>query len=308
MRIAVIGAGAMGGLFGGRLTADGQDVSLIDRPGPHLDRLQRDGLLLDTDGRTQRIAVTAGRAADMAGPHDLLIVFTKGPDTVAALGACTHLAGPGAAVLTLQNGLGHAGRIAAVLPTATILVGMTDWPADLRAPGEVASHGHGHVRIWAADRADHAVTHAVAAVLSGAGLNCTADPAVDVAIWEKVAFNAAMNTVTAVGRVTVGVLGDSADGRRLVGAVVDETLLVASAQGLAVDGGRVHAAVARAFAGHREHQSSMLQDVLAGRPTEIEMINGAIVQIAERVGVDTPVTRAMRDLVRLIDSAAGRRS
>ena len=305
MRIAIIGAGAMGGLFGGRLTVSGQEVSLIDRPGPHLHTLQSEGLTLETDGTAHRIPVRAGTAADVTGEQDLLIVFTKGPDTVAALRSCTHLAGRSTAVLTLQNGLGHAERIASVLPTARLLIGMTDWPAGLCGPGHVASHGDGVVKLWSADGAEDPIIHAVAATLTAAGLNCTASPAVEVAIWEKVAFNAAMNTVTAVGRVTVGALADSADGRRLVREIVEETLAVARAHGLAVEAARVYATVAKAFEEHRNHQSSMLQDVLAGRPTEIETINGTIVEFGEAYGVLTPTTRTMRDLIRLIDGAVG---
>ena len=143
MRIAIIGAGAMGGFFGGRLAESGQDVSLIDRPGPHLDTLRTQGLTLETDGRIRHIPVRAAAAADITGTHDLLLVFTKGPDTVAALRSCAHLAESGTIVLTLQNGLGHAERIASVLPTAKLLIGMTDWPAAIRGPGHVASNGHG---------------------------------------------------------------------------------------------------------------------------------------------------------------------
>ena len=185
MRIAIIGAGAMGGLFGGRLAISGQDVSLIDRPGPHLHTLQTEGRTLETDGIAQRIPVRAGVAADITGEQDLLIVFTKGPDTVAALRSCTHLAGRSTTVLTLQNGLGHAERIGSVLPAARLLIGMTDWPAGLRGPGHVASHGHSVVKLWSADGAEAAVIHAVATALDATGLNCTASPAVTVAIWER---------------------------------------------------------------------------------------------------------------------------
>ena len=146
--------------------------------------------------------------------------------------------------------------------------------------------------------------HGVARALNRAGLECTALPQVTIAIWEKVAFNAAMNAVTAVGRVTVGTLADSADGRRLVFEIVEETLAVARALGLAVEPARVHATIAKAFEGHRNHQSSMLQDVLAGRATEIETINGSIVALGEQCGIPTPITRTLRDLVRLIDSAS----
>ena len=302
MRIAVVGAGAMGGLFGGSLVEAGHDVALIDVPGPHLTAMQQAGLHLHTDAGERLLRVQAGTAADVTGVRDLLIVFTKGPHTIDALRAAAHLARPETWVLTVQNGLGNAARVSAALPGARVLVGMTSWPADLASPGHVSSHGHGEVRFWSATGEPGPMIDALAEALTAAGLNGVADPAVEVAIWEKVAFNAAMNSVSAVSRLAVGPIGDSPEGRALVAAVVDEAAAVAAASGIPLDAARVHGATAKAFAGHRAHKASMLQDVLAGRRTEIEQINGALVAEGERLGVATPVTRMLRDLVRLIDS------
>ena len=303
MNIVVVGAGAMGGLFGGLLAANGQDVCLIDVAKAHLDAMAADGLLLETDDGARRIPVQAGIASSFSSLCDLMLVFTKGPHTEAAMHAAAHLAGPQTRVLTVQNGLGNPARIAAALPSARILIGMTSWPADLAGPGHVTSHGHGEVRIWTMDgRADDALP-GIAAALTAAGLNCIADPLVEIAIWEKVAFNAAMNSVSAVTRLPVGPISDSAPGRSLVAAVVDEVAAVAQASGVAVDAARVHGAVVKAFVGHRAHKASMLQDVLAGRRTEIEQINGAVIAIGQTLGVATPVTQLLCDLVRVIDSA-----
>ena len=303
MKVAVIGAGAMGGLFGGRMAEAGQDVLLLDVNDAHLRAMTEVGLLLDTDEGARRVSVRAARPNEATGVHDLLIVFTKGPHTESAMRAAAHLHGPETRILTVQNGLGNAERIAAALPGAHVLIGMTSWPADLRGPGHVASHGHGEVRLWSADGAPDPVVPAVAAALSAAGLNCTADPEVLVAIWEKVAFNAAMNSVSAVTRLAVGPLGDAPQARTLVRAVVEEALAVARARGLAVDAERVHAACGKAFDGHRDHKASMLQDVLAGRQTEIESINGAVATAGAAAGVPTPVTSVLCDLVRTIDAA-----
>lgn len=305
MRIAVVGAGAMGALFGGSLTEAGYDVVLVDVPGPHLQAMQSAGLRLHTDAGARVVSVQAGTAEAFAGARDLLIVFTKGPHTGAALRAAAHLAGPDTRVLTVQNGLGNAERIAAALPGIRVLVGVTNWPSDLHGPGHVSSHGHGSVRIWTADGQADPVVRQVSDALSSAGLNCEADPAVGVAIWEKVAFNAGFNSVCAATRLAVGGIADSPDGRALVLAVAMETLAVARARGVAVDDARVRAMAEGAFTGHRGHKPSMLQDVLAGRQTEIDSINGAVVEAGEASGVPTPVTRVLRDIVRLIDLGRG---
>lgn len=294
----------MGGLFGGLLTEAGQTVRLIDVPGPHLTALIQVGLRLRTDGGDRTLAVIAGPADSFTGPCDLAIVFTKGPHTEAAMRAAAHLIGPESWVLTVQNGLGNEAAIRTALPQARVATGMTSWPADLTGPGHVSSHGHGSVHIWSSEAHPEAAMQRIAGVLSAAGLDCLADPQAQVAIWEKVAFNAAMNSVAAVTRLPVGPIADHPAGRALVSAIVAETLAVARARGLAVDADRVRRTLDMAFAEHRGHQPSMLQDVLAGRPTEIENINGAIVAYAAELGLDTPVTRTLRDLVRLIGHPA----
>ncbi len=299
----MVGAGAMGGLFGGLLAEAAHRVRFVDVEGPHLSALMQDGLLLRTDSGERRIGVDAGTAASFSGTCDLAIVFTKGPHTVAAMRSAALLIGAGTWVLTVQNGLGNDDAIRGVIPAAPIATGMTSWPADLLGPGHVASHGHGSVRIWSAEpgaAADAGMgVQRIASVLSAAGLDCVADPLVEVAIWEKVAFNAAMNSVAAVTRLPVSAMADHPSGRALVSAIIAETLAVARARGLAVDAGRVQRTVDMAFLHHRDHKPSMLQDVLAGRPTEIESINGAIVTYASKLGVDVPVTRTLCELVRL---------
>ena len=303
MRIAVVGAGAMGALFGGSLTEAGHEVVLVDRPGPHLHAMRSAGLQLHTGAGERTVRVQAGTADAFTGVRELVIVFTKGPHTGAALRAAAHLVGPETRVLTAQNGLGNAERVAAALPGVRVLVGMTSWPADLRGPGHVFSHGRGTVRIWTADGTADPMLPAVADALSSAGLDCEADPEVQVAIWEKVAFNAGFNSVCASSRLAVGGVADSPDGRDLVLAVAAETLAVA--HGVAIDEARVRAMAEDAFIGHREHKPSMLQDVLAGRRTEIDSINGAVVEAGQAVGVLTPITRVLRDIVRLIDFETG---
>ena len=302
--IVIIGAGAMGGLFGGLLAESGQPVRFIDVPGEHLKALIQNGLRLRTDSGDRTIGVRAGSADNFTGACELAIVFTKGHQTEAAVRGAAHLIGPESWVLTVQNGLGNEAAIRAAVPHARVATGMTSWPADLAGSGQVASHGHGSVRIWSADADPDAAMQRIAAALSAAGLDCVADPQVQVAIWEKVAFNAAMNSVAAVTRLPVGPIADHPAGRALVFAIVAEALAVARALGLAVDSDRVRRTLDMAFADHRGHQPSMLQDVLAGRPTEIETINGAIVAHATELGLDTPVTRTLRDLVRLVGHPA----
>lgn len=304
MRIAVIGAGAMGSLFGGRLALAGHDVCLVDVNEAHIDAINRDGLRLDTDeGRQVVAALRAGKAEAFDEPAHLLLVFTKGQHTAAALRSAAHLAGPGAWALTLQNGLGTGERIASALPDTPVAIGMTDVPADLKGPGHVGSHGQGHIRLWTRSGEPHEVVERIEAALREAGFEAHADPDVATAIWEKVIFNTVMNPVAALTRQTVGGMAAHPDGRTLAEAILAEAFAVARACGVPVDEARVRAIVDHAYREHGPHQPSMLQDVLAGRATEIDAIAGQLAEQGAAHGVKTPVIETLTRLVRMINPA-----
>ncbi|MPS81343.1 MAG: 2-dehydropantoate 2-reductase [Achromobacter sp.] len=315
MNIAMLGAGAMGCLFGGLLSESGQRVTLLDIDDAQLDAIRSHGLRLETDRGDRRIhGMSALRPEQCREAPDLLILFTKSLHTDAALRGVKALIGAPTRVLTLQNGLGNLEAVTRHVDPARVLVGMTTWPADLAGPGHVSSHGTGVVRLRSAvadDVANIAVNDAannaadvahISQVLNGAGLRCEVDANVWKAIWEKVAFNAALNSLCAVTACSVGQLDLVADGGALARAVVSEVIAVARATGVDADESACHASVAHAIAHHRGHKPSMLQDVLAARPTEIEAINGEVVARARAAGVPVPHTAMLLGLVRLIQA------
>lgn len=297
-RVVIVGAGAMGCLFAARLALAGAEVTLVDIDAPRLAQMAREGITLDDDQGTRLARVHAAPAANVAGPADIVILFTKAMHSRAAARSVAHLAGPGTLALTLQNGLGNAEALAEVFAPGSVLLGVTDFPADRTGPLSVASHGEGHVWLGRHDPAGSADPGALAALFNRAGLNCQAVPDPRVPLWEKVAFNAALNSVATVTGLTVGGM-DQPAGRAVITAIADEVIATARAEGVAVDAAGVHAKIAFALANHRGHKASMLQDRLAGRPTEIDSINGAVALRAHALGVPTPVTAALADLVRL---------
>jgi 2-dehydropantoate 2-reductase len=144
----------------------------------------------------------------------------------------------------------------------------------------------------------------VAAVLDAAGLNCAVDPQVWTSIWEKVAFNAALNSLCAATGCTVGQLDAAPEGVALARSIVLEVVAVARSQGIELDAQGCLDSVAFAIAHHRTHKPSMLQDVLAGRPTEIGSINGQVLERARQAGVPVPHTETLLGLLRLIEKRA----
>ncbi|KMW48898.1 2-dehydropantoate 2-reductase [Ralstonia insidiosa] len=303
MKIAILGAGAMGSLFGGLLAETGEQVTLLDINDAHLSAIAAHGLRLETDTGDRHVRnLQALRPSQATQVPDLLIVFTKSMHTRAALASVRQLIGPSTYVLTLQNGLGNVEALASVVPQERILVGVTTWPADLAGAGHVRSHGAGVIRMMTADGVDRPMLERVVSVLSDAGLRCQADANVWGAVWEKVAFNAALNPLCTVLNRPVDALGVVEDGPALALTIVEEVLAVARASGISVDATKVSDNVRHAIVAHRGHKPSMLQDVLAGRPTEIESINGAVVVAAHRHGVRVPHTETLMQLVRLVQA------
>ncbi|MCO5410715.1 ketopantoate reductase family protein [Ralstonia mojiangensis] len=303
MKIAILGAGAMGSLFGGLLAEAGQHVTLLDINDAHLHAIAAHGLRLETDTGDRHVRnLQALRPGDATDVPDLVIVFTKSMHTRAALASVRHLMGESTHVLTLQNGLGNVEALASLVPRARIFVGVTTWPADLAGPGHVCSHGAGVIRLMSADGERPPILARVVDTLSAAGLNCQADDNVWGAVWEKVAFNAALNPLCTVLNQPVDALSAVEDGPALALTIVDEVLAVARASGINVDVTKVSDNVRHAIVAHRGHKPSMLQDMLAGRPTEIESINGAVVATARRHGVPVPHTETLMQLVRLVQA------
>lgn len=295
--VTIVGAGAMGCLFGARLAEAGADVTLVGRDAARMAVLAQQGVMLSDDAGERRVAVKALLAEQAREATDLVLFFTKGMDTAAAAASVAHLAETGALALTLQNGLGNAEQIAQVFSPARMLVGVTDVPADLERPNRVSSDGSGKIVVGGFTPWARPLVPAVAALLDKAGWETVADDNAQVALWEKAGFNAAMNAMATILRVPVSGM-DNMPCRRIASAVLDEVCAAAKARGLAFDHARVMARVEFGLEHHREHKPSMLQDRLAGRPTEIETINGAIARLAAEVGVATPVTEALADLVR----------
>ena len=300
MRITILGAGAMGSLFGGLLAEHGHDVELLDVNPDHIQQVRNHGLTVETDGEGSRVVrLPISRPEAAASRPDWLILFTKTLHTQGAMEAVRHLLHDQLLVLTLQNGLGNAERVARFLPMSRIAVGVTTVPADMTGPGHVHSHGGGKNRMMMADGRHSEALQALAEALTQAGLPSALDPTVQGAIWQKAAFNAALNTVCAVTCATVGEVGRQPQARELAHDIATEVLNVASANGLEVDAKGLHETLDHALDHHLQHKPSMLQDLLAGRPTEVDAINGEVLRLARRLGVEAPRTQALDALTRL---------
>ena len=304
--VAVVGAGAMGCLFAARMAEAGARVTVIDVDTQRLAAIRDQGILLTDDTGTRAILVQAALARDVAGPVDLILLFTKGMHSAAAIASVAHLRQCEPIVLTLQNGIGNAELLAAAFGADRVLMGTALIPADLTAPCAVETHGFASLQLGAFAEAGSTAVGCVSDLLARAHFTVHRHPAIAVAVWEKLAFNAALNATGMICGVPNAGLDNQA-GRRIAAAVVAETVAVAAAKGLALDRDTILANVDAALRAHGGHKASMLQDREAGRASEIETINGAIAAEGRRMGVVTPACDTLADLVRIIEAAAATR-
>ena len=302
IRIAILGVGAMGCLFGARLSPHA-DVTLIGQWPEQLRTLAAAPLrYVHPDGHEDKVRLRALSDPRQVGQVDLALIVTKAGKTAAAAQATAEILAPNGLAITLQNGLGNEAVLADVLGADRVTVGVTTQGASTGGePGVVIDGGAG-LTVLATHPSIEARVRAVAALFEQGGLGV--DVAIDVRalVWGKLAVNAAINPLTALLRVPNGALAESAWARTLMEQVADEVAAVAAAQGitLPMDTAAQVCDVARRTAANR---SSMLQDVLRGVETEIDAISGAIVRAGDALHVPVPVNRLLYTLVKALETA-----
>lgn len=303
MKVLVIGSGAMGCLYGAAWHRGGCAVTLVDVNRDHVAAINKRGLELTTRGGTEHLPIPARLPEDVSGTADLAVVFTKTFHTAGALEGVRAAIGPETHLLSLQNGLGNDRALAEFASRDRVLVGASTMPSDLVGPGKVRSHGEGGTRFYgafadASSGADE-VARQAAERLSAGGIPGTLDPAIHEVIWSKAIFNAVMNSLCVLTLRTPGFLGAHEESRAMIRAAVEEGVAAAHSAGIMVEATPIHALTETSMTDHADHEASMLQDIKAGRRTEIDSINGEIVRTARAANIATPVLETLWRLVKL---------
>ena len=303
MRVVIVGPGALGGVLGAAFLRAGHDVVLLGRSSPHLHAIQVEGLRLQTlDGTVERIALTASDDPAVVADADVAIILVKSGDTAAAVDAICPYVRDGQTILTLQNGMGNAERVRAELGDAPrILAGVTSQAAMRTGPGSVVHTGAGPTIVGALDSECASAAAEVAAMFSAADLSAAAVPDIERWIWHKVAVNAAINGMTALGGFPNGAIAANPDLLDAAEVIAEEAASVARARGFEL--GTMRRAVAEIATTTAANRSSMLQDLEAGRPTEVDAIHGAILLAGAESGIATPAITVVAALVRAKERA-----
>lgn len=302
MKIAVVGAGAMGSIFGGQLAQGGNDVTLIDVWREAVAAINADGLTVDDKaGKTRTIRVPATTDPAEVGPVDLVLIFVKCYHTEDAVRSAAPLIGPGTDVLSLQNGWGNAPRIAGIVGEERVLVGVTYHSATVLGPGHVLHAGRGATFIGELNGTMSGRLQEIAATFNAAGIETTLAPDVLETIWSKLALNVCTLPTSALLRFDAGQLVEHEGTLESMRALLRKTVAVANAQGIALDFDKRWEAITGLLQRASGAKAAMLQDVENRRRTEIDVINGAIVEAEQRLNIPTPYNDAMVWLIRSLE-------
>jgi 2-dehydropantoate 2-reductase len=294
LKVAVMGAGAVGCYYGGMLARAGHDVMLIGRP-QHVEAIGRHGLRLETQTFDEHIRVSASAKGSAVQGAQFVLFCVKSTGTEsAAAGIRSHLA-PDALVLSLQNGVENADKLRTLLPqqvaAAAVYIG-----TEMAGPGHVKHHGRGELIIESSKPGD-----IVARALIAAGVPTDTSDNVRGALWAKLILNCAYNALSAITQLPYGQLVKGEGIEAVMHDLVDECITVAKADGVTIPGD-VDAAVRKIAETVPGQYSSTAQDLSRGKRSEIDHLNGLIVRRGEALGIATPANQLLHAVVKLIES------
>ncbi|WP_133660744.1 2-dehydropantoate 2-reductase [Paraburkholderia sp. BL10I2N1] len=305
MKIAILGAGALGCAIGATLTEGGNEVWLLNRSAAHIEAMRRDGLRVDDANGSRRVTVRAATRAAEAGSVDLVVVLVKSFHTDAAMRGAHELIGPDTLVLSLQNGLGHEEVLADIVGRERVLAGKTYVGGVMRNPGHIESGVAGKATyIGELDRRITSRVTAIAETFNAAGLATTVSDNILDTMWDKLLVNVATGALTATTGLTYGQLYDEPLLKTAALAAVAEAIAVARAAGITLSTTDPERPWTLAGAGlSPTFKTSMLQSLEKGSITEIDFINGAVVRWGQRHGVPTPVNATLVACIKGIERA-----
>ncbi len=302
-----MGAGAVGCYFGGMLARAGMPVTLIGRP-QHVDAVNRHGLWLESLKFAEFIPMQASTGVGAARTADIVLFCVKTPDSADAARALAAHVPANAVILSLQNGVDNVSRIRPQL-AGPVVASVVYVAATMSGPGRIKHGGRGELIIGmqgdgAADIAvDRRTLDAIAALFSRAGVPCRISENIEGDLWEKLLMNCAYNAISALGRAHYGRIALNAPAMQTATAAAREVLAVAKASGVRMPDRDLIDAAVKLASMMTTATSSTAQDIARGKRTEIDHLNGFIVERGQAVGVPTPVNQTLHAMVKLLEEA-----
>ncbi|GAC1414245.1 MAG: 2-dehydropantoate 2-reductase [Candidatus Velthaea sp.] len=305
MKIAVIGAGGVGGYFGGRLAAAGTQVSFIAR-GAHRDAMRATGLRIESALGDALVPVTVADRTEEVGPVDVAIVAVKLFDTERVVATIGPLIGPQTVVISLQNGVSKDDRLRAALGAKHVAGGLCYIGTAIEAPGVIRHTGTmARLVVGETDGSPSPRLESFARACRAAGIDITVSSDVTRATWEKFVFLVGLSGATSTIRQTVGPLRADANARALLRALFQETLDVGRARGVALDPAFADERLAFCDTLPATMTSSMHHDLEHGKPLELPWLQGTVVEFGRAAGIPTPANAFVVAALSLYRNGAG---
>lgn len=294
-KVAVLGAGAIGGLFGAMLREGGLDVTLIDRKESHVSAIRANGLKIVGHGGDRSIPVPATTEPASVGPVDVVIVQTKAMDAIQAVRAGEALFTPDTVAISFQNGLGNEENIGSVIGLEKVLGGVTAQGATVVEPGVVRNFGNlpsyiGELEPGLSERAER-----TASAFSAAGLETHASGELRRVMWKKFLANVALSAASGVTNLSSQEMMAIPELKAVCIGAMEEAALVAGAEGISLDETDKREILEPLVSpdGTGASKSSLCADLLNERPTEIDTIAGAVVRLGLTHGIPTPINQTL---------------
>lgn len=298
-KVAIVGCGAMGSVYAALMVDAGHDVHAVTLWEDHAAAMANNGLRVEGASGDRTVEIHAGTSTAGIGPCDLVIIATKAFDVEAAARSLAPLLGPNTTVQAVQNGLGSAERVAAIIGPDQLAVGVVGgFGASLRAPGHVHHNGMEMIRFGAFAGLPRPALEASAAVWESAGFKVRIFEDLRQMVWEKLIFNVTFSGPSSLTGLTIGGIMADPNAWQVAHACTREAVAVANAAGIRLDVGDPYEHVRKLGERIPGARPSMLLDYLAGRRSEIDVINGAIPREGAKLGVPTPINEMVVALVK----------
>ncbi|NFN87827.1 2-dehydropantoate 2-reductase [Clostridium sporogenes] len=297
MKIAIIGAGAMGSLYGAYLHKSGEEVYLINKWEEHINAINKDGLVIEDGNNRSKFHPMAVLDSNDIGIVDLAIVFVKSTKTEEAILENKNMIGKNTYVLTLQNGYGNGEKIEKYINKDRIVVGTTGEGCTTLKAGHIKHAGSGDTYIGMYSGKEDIILKKLENILKYSGFNVHICKDPIELIWNKLIINVGINAITSILKMRNGEILKQNAAKSIMKNAVTEAVMVANAKGFNFDEEEMIKIVEKVALKTAENKSSMLQDVLNNKKTEIEVINGAIVREGIRFNIKTPVNETLTNLI-----------
>jgi len=303
MKIAIVGPGAMGNLFAALLARKKEEIWLLDKDAERAKKIAKEGISVEGVAGSWHVDMRATADPKDIGSVDLAVICVKSYDTKRAIAHARPLIKEDTAVLTLQNGIGNIELLSEVVGEDKVLGGITNAGATLLDTGKVRYAGKGETVIGKLDGAITVELRRVRELFLTAGLETRISRDIKAALWSKLIINAGINALTAITRLHNGKLLDYEGTRNILRLAVNEAVKVAKRKRVKLAYDDPLSKVEAVCEATANNVSSMLQDVLKKKRTEIDAINGVIVRHADELGIAAPVNTLLVDLVRTIEAS-----